>query len=73
MPKKGASGSREWRLRKLLHLEEYIAVFLKQMTTPTQQFSQLEKALEDLGVKRKILEAEVEDGAPAIRRGKPGV
>lgn len=73
MPRKGASGSREWRLRRLMHMEEYATDFLLKMTTPTQQFPLLESAVEDLAIKRKILEAEVTDGAPMIRHGKTGV
>jgi hypothetical protein len=73
MPRKGSWGTRGWRLTQLTHMEEYITVFLKRMSSPTKRFPKMEEALEEVARERRILEAEVQGGAPAIRLGKPGL
>lgn len=72
MPRKGAWGSREWRLSHLTHMEEYIGAFLKRLSSPTMRFPKLEEAQEEVARERRLMLAE-QEGAPIIRRGKTGV
>lgn len=69
MPRKGASGSREWRLSALTHMEEYMANFLRRMSSPTKRYPKVEEAREEVAREKLLLSAEL-DGAPMIRRGK---
>ena len=58
----------EIELAALSHLLEYMQIFLDRYSRPRQRFDKLEAAIEEVGKARLMLLAEVEGGAPSLRR-----
>lgn len=73
MPKKGAHGSRDWRLARLTHMEEYMHQFIRQLDRPSMRFPKMIEAMEEVSQYRELLSLELSGDVPRIRRGKMGV
>lgn len=73
MPRAGSSGSIAWKRAQVKHMEDYLALFIRRISSPTVPLPNCMAALEEVSELSKRMELEASGAVPRIRRGKPGV
>jgi hypothetical protein len=73
MARKDKLSNRERELGNLLHFERYIENFLQRYSRPRQRFPKLQAAFEEIREERLLLEVEMGEGLPPLRRTRRAI